>query len=205
MQLTITENEDKGAIELLFSENLPKEFSTFLLELGFRKVLKKKNIWYADAHPAYKSFATSLARSFSNGDDWQKVSVYPSFEPSLENINKGKFSFVVISYRGEEKTQKAEYVLFDSYKKVALEIATQFAIVKYGDDLQHVAVFPRNYKRKARILYDKGQIINRFKVDEKTPIENDLPIGDSKTKKETTLEETLEGEDICEIFVRKSY
>ncbi len=188
MQLTITENEDKGAIELLFSKNLPKEFSTFLLELGFRKVLKKKNIWYADAHPAYKSFATSLARSFSNGDDWQKVSVYPSFEPSLENINKGKFSFVAISYRGEEKTQKAEYVLFDSYKKVALEIATQFAIVKYGDDLQHVAVFPRNYKRKARILYDKGQIINRFKVDEKTSIENDLPIEDSKTQKETTLE-----------------
>ena len=65
MQVTITENEKKNAIELLFGENLPKEFSTFLLELGFREVLKKKNTWYADAHPAYKSFATSLVGSFS--------------------------------------------------------------------------------------------------------------------------------------------
>ena len=61
MQVTITENEEKNAIELLFSENLPKEFSTFLLELGFREVFKKKNTWYADAHPAYKSFATSYS------------------------------------------------------------------------------------------------------------------------------------------------
>jgi hypothetical protein len=168
MQLAITENEKKNGIELLFSENLPKEFSTFLRELRFREHNKVKNKWYADAHPAYKSFATSLAMAFSNGDDWLTVNVYPSFQLSLENIDKGKFSFVTISYRGEEKAEKDEYVLFDSYKKVALEIATQFAIVKYGDDLQHVEVSPRNYKRKARILYDKEQIINRFKVEEKT-------------------------------------
>ena len=197
MQVTITENEEKNAIELLFSENLPKEFSTFLLELGFREVLKKKNTWYADAHPAYKSFATSLGDAFSRGDDWKTVSMYPSFQPSLENIDKSKFSFVTISYRGKEKAEKNEYVLFDPYKKVAMQIATQYAITKYGDDLQNVEVSPRNYKRKARIIYDKGQIINRFKVDEKTEIENepakevenDLPIDYSKTENEETLEE----------------
>lgn len=204
MQVTITENEEKNAIELVFSENLPNEFSTFLLELGFREVLKKKNIWYADAHPAYKSFATSLRDAFSRGDDWKTVSMYPSFQPSLENIDKSKFSFVTISYKGKEKAEKAEYVLFDSYKKVALEIATQFAIMKYGDDLKHVEVTPRNYKRKARILYDKEQIINRIKVDEKTEIENeptkevenDLPIEDSKTQDKTTLETTNSEEQI---------
>ena len=204
MQVTITENEEKNAIELLFSENLPKEFSTFLLELGFREVFKKKNTWCADAHPAYKSFATSLRDAFSRGDDWKTVSMYPSFQPSLENIDKSKFSFVTISYKGKEKAEKAEYVLFDSYKKVALEIATQFAIMKYGDDLKHVEVTPRNYKRKARILYDKEQIINRVKVDEKTEIENeptkevenDLPIEDSKTQDKTTLETTNNEEQI---------
>ena len=204
MQVTITENEEKNAIELLFSENLPKEFSTFLLELGFREVLKKNNIWYADAHPAYKSFATSLRDAFSRGDDWKTVSMYPSFQPSLENIDKSKFSFVKISYRGKEKTEKDEYVLFDPYKKVAMQIATQYAITKYGDDLQNVEVSPRNYKRKARIIYDKGQIINRFKVDEKTEIENepakevenDLPIDYSKTQDKTTLETTNSEEQI---------
>nr|WP_193743781.1 N-6 DNA methylase [Nonlabens ulvanivorans] len=63
---------------------------------------------------------------------------------------------------------------------------------------------PRNYKRKARILYDKGQIINRFKVDEKTEIkneptkeaENDFPIEDSKTQDNTTLETTNNEEQI---------
>jgi hypothetical protein len=196
MQLSITENEKKNGIELLFSENLSKEFSTFLRELGFKQYNNVKNKWYADAHPAYKSFATSLATAFSNGDDWQTVNVYPSFQPSLENIDKGKFSFVVISYSGEQKAEKTEYVLFDSYKKIALEIATQFAILKYGDDLKHVEVSPRNYKRKARILYDNGQIINRIKVEEKTEIEklpakeveNDLPIEESETQEETTLE-----------------
>jgi hypothetical protein len=97
MQLAITENEKKNGIELLFSENLSQEFSTFLRELGFREHNKVKKKWYADAHPAYKSFATSIAMAFSNGDDWLTVNVYPSFQPSLENIDKGKFSFVTIS------------------------------------------------------------------------------------------------------------
>ncbi|WP_282068565.1 N-6 DNA methylase [Olleya namhaensis] len=197
MQVTITENEEKNAIELLFSENLPKEFSTFLLELGFREVLKKKNTWYADAHPAYKSFAASLRDAFSRGDDWKTVSMYPSFHPSLENIDKSKFSFVTISYRGTEKAETKDYVLFDPYKKVATEIATQYAITKYGDDLQNIEVSPRNYKRKARILYDKGQIINRIEVEDKSEIEelpakeieNELPKENNKTENEETLEE----------------
>ena len=204
MQVTITENEEKNAIELLFSENLPNEFSTFLLELGFREVLKKKNTWYADAHPAYKIFAASLRDAFSRGDDWKTVSMYPSFQPSLENIDKSKFSFVTISYRGKEKAEKDEYVLFDPYKKVAMQIATQYAITKYGDNLQNVEVSPRNYKRKARILYDKEQIINRIKVDEKTEIENeptkeaenDLPIEDSKIQEKITLETLSSKEQI---------
>ena len=197
MQVTITENEEKNAIELLFSENLPKEFSTFLLELGFREVLKKKNTWYSDAHPAYKSFATSLRDAFSRGGDWKMVSMYPSFQPSLENIDKSKFSYVTISYRGKEKAEKDEYVLFDPYKKVAMQIATQYAIIKYGDDLQNVEVSPRNYKRKARILYDKGQIINRIEVEDKSEIEelpakeieNELPKENNKTENKETLEE----------------
>ena len=125
------------------------------------------------------------------------VSMYPSFQPSLENIDKSKFSYVTISYRGKEKAEKDEYVLFDPYKKVAMQIATQYAIIKYGDDLQNVEVSPRNYKRKARILYDKGQIINRIEVEDKSEIEelpakeieNELPKENNKTENKETLEE----------------
>ena len=204
MELSITHNENKKGIELLFNEALPEKLTTFLRELGFKESLKYKNTWYADAHPAYKSFATSLRDAFSRGDDWKTVSVYPSFQPSLENIDKSKFSFVTISYRGTEKAETKDYVLFDPYKKVATEIATQYAITKYGDDLQNIEVSPRNYKRKARILYDKGQIINRIEVDEKTEIENEptkeveneLPIEDSKTQDKTTLETANNEEQI---------
>jgi hypothetical protein len=203
MELSITHNENKKGIELLFSEELPQKLMTFLRELGFKESLKNKNTWYADAHPAYKSYATSLRDAFSRGDDWETVAVYPSFQPSLENIDKSKFSFVSISYRGAEKAETKDYVLFDPYKKVATEIASQYAITKYGDDLQNIEVSPRNYKRKARILYDNGQIINRIKVDEKTEkenepakeVENELPLEESKTKTEEPTEEVATEND----------
>lgn len=203
MELSITHNENKKGIEILFSEKLPEKLMTFLRELGFKESLKDKNTWYADAHPAYKSFATSLRDAFSRGDHWETVAVYPSFQPSLENIDKSKFSFVSISYRGAEKAETKDYVLFDPYKKVATEIANQYAITKYGDDLQNIEVSPRNYKRKARILYDNRQIINRIKVDEKTEkenepakeVENELPIEDSKTKIEEPTEEVATEND----------
>jgi len=203
MELSITHNENKKGIELLFSEELPEKLTTFLRELGFKESLKDKNTWYADAHPAYKSFATSLRDAFLKGGDWETISVYPSFQPSLENIDKSKFSFVSISYRGTEKAETKDYVLFDPYKKVAMEIANQYAIAKYGDDFQNIEVYPRNYKRKARILYDKEQIINPIEVEDKTEIEklpakeveNEFPIEYSKTKTEDPLEEVATEND----------
>ena len=197
MELSILHNENKKGIELFFNEELPQELMIFLRKLGFKEALKDKNKWYADAHPAYKSFATSLSEVFLKGGDWQTATLYPSFEPSLESIDNSKFSLVTISYRGEEKAETKDYVLFDSYKKVAMEVANQYAIAKYGDDLQNIEVYPRNYKRKARILYDKGQIINAIEVKEKTEIEklpakeeeNELVIDESKTKAEDPLEE----------------
>jgi hypothetical protein len=197
MELSITNNENKKGIELLFSEQVPQELTTFLRELGFKEVLRDKNKWYADAHPAYKSFATSLSEVFLKGGDWKTAKLYPSFEPSLENIDNSKFSFVTIHFRGQEKAEKKEYVLFDPYKKVALGIASQYAITKYGDDLQNMEIVPRNYKRRARILYDKQQIITGIETKENTEVEkllvkeveNELPIEDSKTQKDEVLED----------------
>ena len=87
MELSITENKKKKGIELSFSEELPQKLATFLKELGFKEALRNPLKWYADAHLAYQNFATSLSEVLSNNGDWETVNIYPSFEPSLENIS----------------------------------------------------------------------------------------------------------------------
>ena len=166
MELLITENKKKKGVELSFSEELPQKLATFLKELGFKEALRNPLKWYADAHPAYQKFATSLSEVLSNNGDWETVNVYPSFKPSLENIDANKFSVITIYFQGTEKAQQQDYVLFDSYKKVALEIATHFAMIQYGDTLKHIEVYPRNYKRKARELFKEGKIIQRVPEEE---------------------------------------
>ncbi|MEQ3656489.1 MAG: N-6 DNA methylase [Dokdonia sp.] len=161
MELQILRNENKNGIELLFSEELPKELSSFLRELGIKESLGGKNMWYVNAHPAYENFVKSLSDVLANNGDWKSINIYPSFEPSLENIDENKFSVVTIHFRGSEKAQTQDYVLFDSYKKVAKEIATQYAIMKYGEDFKHLEVYPRKYKVKARTLFNDDKIIHR--------------------------------------------
>lgn len=216
MQLSVTHNADKKGIELSFSEELPKALSTFLKEIGFKESLRDTQKWYADAHPAYIKYAENLSEVLAKEKDWHTVSVYPSFEPSLENINGNKFSVVTIYFRGSEKAEQEDYVLFDSYKKVALEVAMQFANLKYGDTLKHIEVFPRNYKRKARQLFKDGHIIHRQPEEaiENVPeenitksntqeFENEKPQPEPNLLRKTTvsviedlekLEQTLEGE-----------
>ncbi len=174
MELSITENKKKKGIELSFSEELTKTLKTFLKEVGFKSTVRDNLIWYADAHPAYQNFATSLKEAFAKNEDWESVAIYPSFESSLENIDANKFSVITIYFQGTEKAQQQDYVLFDSYKKVALEIATHFAIIQYGDTLKHIEVYPRNYKRKARELFKEGKIIQRVPEEEIDKVQESL-------------------------------
>ncbi len=174
MELSITENKKKKGIELSFSEELPQKLATFLKELGFKEALRNPLKWYADAHPAYQNFATSLSEVLSNNSDWETVNIYPSFKPSLENIDSNKFSVITIYFQGTEKAKQQDYVLFDSYKKVALEIATHFAMIQYGDTLKHIEVYPRNYKRKARELFKEGKIIQLVPEEETENIKEGL-------------------------------
>lgn len=216
MQLSITHNTDKKGIELSFSEELPKELSTFLKEIGFKESLRDTQKWYADAHPAYKKYAEELSEVIAKEEDWQNIKLNPSFKPSLENINANKFSVVTIYFRGSEKAEQQDYVLFDSYKKVALEVATHFAVAQYGEALKHIEVFPRNYKRKARQLFKDGNIIHRKPEETIENASEEIPTAPNTQASETVkpkpvpnllrkttvsviedlekLEQTLEGE-----------
>ena len=58
--------------------------------------------------------------------------------------------------------EQESYVLFDSYKKVAAEIATRYDKDKYGNAFKEVDIYPRNYKRKARALLKEGNLWNAY-------------------------------------------
>lgn len=205
MQLSITHNEKKKGIELLFSEELPKELGVFLRELGFKESLSNLKMWYADEHPAYQKFATSLKEVLTKGGEWKSVVIEPSFTPSLENIDNNKFSVVAIYHRGEQKAESNDYVVFDSYKKVVTEIATQFAVKTYGEDFKHIDVFPRNYKVKARGLFKENQIIStsaslgKSNAKSEQPLKEleELPIKNGEI--ETALLEPVEETDISKL------
>ena len=190
MRLSIAYNGAKNGIELLFSEEPVKELALFLRELGFKGSLSNPKMWYVANHPAYSYFTKSLKEVLDKGDDWKTVDIQPSFAPSLENIDNDKFSLVTIHYRGEEKAETQNYVLFDSYKRVASEIATRFAMKTYGDNFKHLEVFPRNYKRKARSLFKEGKIISETPSLTNSGVQKKLPLKEEAPKPENEKTET---------------
>ena len=181
MELTIAYNGEKKGIELFFKEDLPKELAIFLRELGFKESLSNNKMWYADRHPAYENFATSLKETLAKGKDWKDIIVQPSFTPSLENIANNKFSVVSIYYEVDGKTKSQDYVLFDSYKKIVLKIAIRFANKIYKENYKSVEAFPRNYKVKARTLFKEEQIIY-----------STIPLEDNKPNEQLPLKEKVE-------------
>lgn len=191
MQVSITHNEEKKGLELLFSKEPTKELAIFLREVGFKEFLTNSKMWYADLHPAYVEYAITLRKIFNIEGDWRTIELRPSFASSLEHIDNNKFSLVTIYYNGEEKAATQDYVLFDSYKKVATEIATRFAMETYGEDFKHLEVFPRNYKRKARSLFKEGKIIGKSaslangKTGTKPPLKKEETSGPENEKTET--------------------
>lgn len=192
MQLTSTLNKQKKGIELHFSEVLPKELAFHLKELGFKETLSDPTKWYVDNHPAYCRYTEELEKEFGRDGDWKQVLIHPSFESSLENIDSGQFSYVTIFLKGQQKAEQEHFVVFDSYKKVAYEIASRFAMRKYGDALKHIEVHPRNYKRKSRVLFRDGNVIDGMVAleSERTELEvaKEVPSKDELVAKKGEIE-----------------
>ena len=84
---------------------------------------------------------------------------------------------MTIYFLKDEVEEQESYVLFDSYKKVATEIATRYGKDKYGNAFKEVAIYPRNYKRKARALLKEEKVITGVK----TEAHGNSPIKEIKT------------------------
>ncbi len=158
MSVTVQENLEKDRLELKFTTAPSKKQSDYLKEIGFKESFSDTKAWYADRHPAYLAYAKKLA-SLANNEDWKQLSLAPSFDASNKSIDDNKFSLITFVLNATGVLKKESYVLFDSYKKVATQIATKFGESTYGSKVTEVKVFPRNYKKQARALFAEGKII----------------------------------------------
>ena len=160
MTVEVTYNQEKERDELLFSDELTKETETFLKEkIGLNQHFRNPKKWLGVNHPAYRTFIQELKTALLKGQSIESIELQPSFSPSEENIDHNKFSYVTISYEKDGTIEYDNYVVFDSYKKVAGYVAESFGKQKFGDAYKGVDVYPRNYKRKARTLLKEGKVI----------------------------------------------
>ena len=161
MKLEVHLNDEKNGVELLFSQGLPIALYERLLELGFKYSFHESLKWYAPRHPAYVGYANALRQALFDGKDFLSVPIRPSFTPSEENIDQNKFSYVSIYFNKNGEVKRESYVVFDSYKKVAADIANRFGRDTYKEDFIKVEVYARKYKIKARVLLEWRKVIGR--------------------------------------------
>ncbi len=160
MTIEILHTPGKAYDEVRFSDVLPKEQQTFLKEkIGLRPHYHDAKKWLSPDHPAYRRYLEELRTALLKGEPLESVLLYPSFDPTEKNIDENKFSYMVITFLTEKKMRHAEYVVFDPYKKVACFVGETYGKAVFGDDYQRVEAYPRNYKRKARILLTEGKVI----------------------------------------------
>ena len=160
LDVTADYTKDKKRIALRFSTALPTEETTFLKGLGF--VCRNKesmSLWDAPVHPAYLSFAENLAAHLHQHKSIIDAPLHPSFAPTIENIERKKFSYISLLYEENDSLEKAAYVVFDSYQRVAYCLAQRFAQQKYGAKLRRIEVEARLHKAKARKLLATGAVI----------------------------------------------
>ncbi|MCB9448660.1 MAG: N-6 DNA methylase [Flavobacteriales bacterium] len=159
MPLDITYNQERKGIELYFPGKPDQDVINRVKAMGF-KYSRRQRMWYAKETPERKQFSEKLKDALENKTDSPEIHYQPSYLPTKENLESKNFSYVNIS----AKNDKGEliwdsYVLFEPSRPTAEGIASVFAKNKYGDKLNSVNVYPRNYITKARVLFEKGEII----------------------------------------------
>ena len=160
MQLSTNINEAKQGIEIRFDEKPAEDLTSLLSNMGF-KYSYKQTMWYANDTSQRRDFVKELERVLAEHGDLGTIEIKPAFGPTYENIERRNFSCVTIDcLEGEESgVIQKELLLFDPSTRAARELAYRFAKATFGDRLIKVTVSPRNQKKKARTLFENGQIL----------------------------------------------
>lgn len=159
MQVAVTHNKKKNGVELQFDTPISNQDAHRLQALGFRLYDKQNHIWHATRHPAYVRYARDLEEALKKRDPLTGVPILPSYAPTASNINNRRFSYVTLTVLQDQAEQTEAYLVFDTYKKIVLDIATTFGHHAYGQAFIAAKVFPRTYKQKARTLLTEGRVI----------------------------------------------
>ncbi|QHI38670.1 hypothetical protein IMCC3317_40640 [Kordia antarctica] len=171
MNVHVIHNTAKNGIEIVFSNPIEKQLIAFLQKLGFKNFFKDETKWYADYHLAYVRFANDLKKAIESDTDWSAIPIVPSFEASELFIEKLKFCIVEIRFKKKEYFIKDGYLVFENYKRIATIIAERFALKHFGTRFDSITIYPRNYKTKAKDLFDLGAIIGLDAKGQFLPVE----------------------------------
>lgn len=169
MQLIKSINEDKNGIEVRFDEKPMDELTALLGKMGF-KYSYKQTMWYANQTDQRIDFIERLTLAVETDLGLETIELYPAYEASLENIDNRNYSYVLVEYQSEnDQLIQTEHLIFDPCKRIAEEIVKRFAMTFFGEQLKKIAVFPRNYKKRARSLFEEGKVIYSSIPKQKEP------------------------------------
>lgn len=158
MKLDIITNKEKDGLELHFSEKPGEKILSRLKEAGFF-FSRSKNIWWAKHSELLENFSLVLKGAVENGKEDFLFPVEPGYEPTEENIDLKNFSFISVSLKGEGKNVVENYLVFEPRKNLAALIARNSLEKKFGEALKGIKIYPKEYLKKARVLFGEKKII----------------------------------------------
>lgn len=167
MQIQVRYNEEKEGIELVFPDKPEEEVLERLRELGFRWH-RRKRLWYAKQNPERKAWAESISGTEMAVPE--EGPLVPSFEPSLEQIERRNFAFVYINFDNLDGRATFEpYVMFEPSVAKGRKIAEKFGRRRHGANFSSAQIFPRKHKVDCRKLFAAGRIIRAEDLEDPKP------------------------------------
>lgn len=166
MKIAITYNSLKKGIECFFTPLLTEEdkLYTKLTTFGFKQAFSNPEKWYVEDKPTFRNYVESLKKAMETNSDPLAVSIQPSYQENESNILQDLFSSVYITLNTDGKTEIKNYVIFETFRGVAQDIAERYGKQKYGKRFVRAICKPREQRAEARRSYLAGKIIGRIKT-----------------------------------------
>ena len=149
-------------IELEFQPELTNDdLIAYLVALQFKKVYRKKGVWYIKGdRPSYDRYTDALVTAYNGNADFLAVKIMASYDPLADNITHKMFSLATAILKPVDgKKVSVDYVIFEDFRPSALDIANRYLIPKYGERLSEIQVSAKNFKARAERALEAGRII----------------------------------------------
>ena len=157
MKFTQKTNSKKGTVEITFPTDLSAENEGFLTQIGVHKIGGSKRHWQVKQHPIYLAFFQAIKNSGNPDISFSDIPLIPSHPPKESSIDKYLYSIVVATT--SKSSQPQEFIVFESFKQPAEVITRRYLHKHFGESASIKRIYPRKFKKKARIIFKAGRII----------------------------------------------